>query len=263
VTVVATGAWAVAGATARGSAHTQTGMENQDAFAHDEVSGWHILAVADGAGSAPRSGEGSRLACDAAVASLKNGVAGLAEGATESEDERERLVREAVGKARSALVQRAEDEGEPVGAFATTLIVALVTPEGEAVVGHVGDGLAVGLVQGGALELLSQPDKGEYANQTSFLTEAEPELRIRSGLVGLEAVAASTDGLERLVIDSIGSADASPHEPFWTPVFEAVGSCPDAATRIERLLQSDAVGKRTTDDRTLLVACKSSEVDDG
>jgi hypothetical protein len=263
VTLVPTATWAVAGTTAQGSAHVQTGVENQDAFAHAEECGWLILAVADGAGSAPRSGEGSRLACDAAVASLKEGVGGLAEGTTESNEERERLVREAVGEARLALVQRAEDEGEPVGAFATTLIVALVTPEGEAVVGHVGDGLAVGLVEGGTLELLSQPDKGEYANQTSFLTEPEPELRIRSGLAGLEAVAASTDGLERLIIDSIGSEGASPHEPFWTPVFEAVGSCPDAATRIERLLRSDTVGKRTTDDRTLLVACKSTEVDDG
>ena len=63
--------WRIASATSAGSAHLKNGLPNQDAVFHALVeTSRHqvaIAAVADGAGSATRSDEGSQIAAAAAV----------------------------------------------------------------------------------------------------------------------------------------------------------------------------------------------------
>ena len=70
--------WRVAVATAAGASHSRDNTPNQDAVAHRLVEVGHgqvvVVAVADGAGSAPRSDEGSQIAVEAAVATIVNSI---------------------------------------------------------------------------------------------------------------------------------------------------------------------------------------------
>ncbi|MBP3731584.1 MAG: protein phosphatase 2C domain-containing protein [Mailhella sp.] len=64
-------------ASRRGRSHAQDGRPRDDDFRlyYDSPSGWCVMAVADGAGSAAFSREGSRLACDEAVEFCKISLA--------------------------------------------------------------------------------------------------------------------------------------------------------------------------------------------
>lgn len=65
-------------ASKRGRSHANVGSYRDDDFAaeHLEESGWNIVAVADGAGSAKYSREGSRLACEGIVNYFKEHLTG-------------------------------------------------------------------------------------------------------------------------------------------------------------------------------------------
>lgn len=66
------GAGDVVAASKRGRSHAQDGKYRDDHFRirADAATGWHILVVADGAGSAELSREGSRIACDCVMQAL-------------------------------------------------------------------------------------------------------------------------------------------------------------------------------------------------
>ncbi|MBQ7584726.1 MAG: protein phosphatase 2C domain-containing protein, partial [Desulfovibrionaceae bacterium] len=64
-------------ASRRGRSHAHHGLPRDDHFViqYEVKSGYYLLAVADGAGSAEFSREGSRLACDAAIKSFSESLA--------------------------------------------------------------------------------------------------------------------------------------------------------------------------------------------
>ena len=59
----------IVAASKRGRSHAQEGKPRDDHFKlyHDDTTNWYVIAVADGAGSAKYSREGSRIACETAV----------------------------------------------------------------------------------------------------------------------------------------------------------------------------------------------------
>lgn len=65
-------------ASKRGRSHANVGSYRDDdfAYAHLEESGWNVVAVADGAGSAKYSREGSRVACAGVVKYFKEHLTG-------------------------------------------------------------------------------------------------------------------------------------------------------------------------------------------
>jgi serine/threonine protein phosphatase PrpC len=64
--------WTVSAGTITGPHHRRRGEANQDAVEvwHDDEQGWALVAVADGAGSLPRSGEGAARAVRVAAAAV-------------------------------------------------------------------------------------------------------------------------------------------------------------------------------------------------
>ena len=58
-------------ASKRGRAHAHSGTFRDDDFSiqFNESTGWYMIAVADGAGSAQYAREGARIACDTAIGS--------------------------------------------------------------------------------------------------------------------------------------------------------------------------------------------------
>ena len=127
---------------------TPLGTPCQDAHALRVLPGGElVVAVADGAGSAARSGEGAQRAVESMTTAL---VATLEESLPQIEDEWQAVVVEAFGRTREALVAFAAEEHEDVRAFATTLTCAIAT-DTWLVVGQIGDGAVVATDATGAL----------------------------------------------------------------------------------------------------------------
>lgn len=236
--------WRVLAASVAGSGHIERDARCQDAHrVAVTAAGDLVIAVADGAGSAPRSDEGARVAVDAAV----DCVVAAAEGETELQ---EAAVRAAVAAARDAV--HAADPRDPRD-LATTL--AVVVAAGDRVLAaQVGDGAVVLQRDGGDLEVLGPVDRAEFLNETCFLTSTgwEDELRVDvAPAAGLAGVAVMTDGLQLLALDMAAGAA---HAGFFAPVFAWAAGGEGSDDELAGFLASERVCARTDDDKTLVVA---------
>lgn len=186
----------IVAASKRGRSHAQEGKPRDDHFkiSHME-NGWYIMAVADGAGSAKYSREGSRIACeevtDFCKAQLANSkgfetaVRQYNEHKTEGESDPRKIVGDyiykivgtAAFKAHKSINGEAAQRSIPVKQYATTLLLAICKKFdfGWFVATFwVGDGaICLYNKQTHTAEILGIPDEGEYAGQTRFLTMSE------------------------------------------------------------------------------------------
>lgn len=184
------GPLAVAGASLRGRSHAHVGSFRDDdmAMAWFPESRWYSLTVADGAGSSKFSREGSRLACESVkgyfakyFANPENALTRLVTANPDDSAIRTELYQQfgtSALQARKVLEDEAAARNAVSRDFHTTLITALLHPlaNGRWFVAafSIGDGAAALVaVPGGAPCLLTQPDGGEFAGQTVFLTMKE------------------------------------------------------------------------------------------
>jgi hypothetical protein len=179
----------IAAASKRGRSHAHVGAFRDDDFwvEVNPEGPWNILAVADGAGSAPRSRRGSRIASQQAVWSVKEALTGAlgqeietaAARWIQSQEDRRALdlaLYDVLGGAAfgtvKAIEEAATSAGYPAKDYATTLLLAVHRKSefGHLVASYwLGDG-AIGLYsQERGVELLGWPDGGEFAGQTRFL----------------------------------------------------------------------------------------------
>ena len=158
--------WRVATATAPGSSHLKEGLPNQDAEAYRVIESGTgevlIAAVADGAGSASRSDEGSRIAVDSAVTTIVDGIdrqpwAALYKHPAES------LARDAIMRARADVEHYGRQHGIVPRELASTLIVAFAC-DGLITAAQVGDGAVMAFnVDSGGVTTLCEAHSGEYS----------------------------------------------------------------------------------------------------
>lgn len=178
-------------ASLRGRAHAHAALPRDDAFGLGCARGWQILAVADGAGSAPFSRKGAELACQKAIAVCSWQLANCADldllldGEAAMTSQPEWLAKakklawgilpQAALEAHKAIRQEAQlNEREPKQ-YATTLLLAAArkcSAGWAALSFQVGDGAMAALSTAGA-KLLAEPDEGDFAGQTRFLTMPE------------------------------------------------------------------------------------------
>ena len=170
--------WRVLGASVCGTSHQKRSQPCQDAWAATiRDDGLLLAAVADGAGSATRSQDGAEWAVQAAIAYLADltlppltkAEIRDREDKPSEEPDLNQLLTQALQAARTRVIEEAEAAGLPVRECASTLILLVANHEGVAVA-QIGDGAAVMIDESGTLTALSQPQQGEYANQTTFLT---------------------------------------------------------------------------------------------
>lgn len=241
--------WVVAAAGVAGTSHVADGRGADDAFAYWVAPDGRsvVAAVADGAGS--RSGTsalGSFAACNAVVGRAEDLVAAAYDPVAAHV-----VAVEVFAGAQAAVRARADETGLTASALATTLAVAVCTPEAT-IVAQVGDGIVVCDVHGHQ-QALVKPVKGEYANETDFLTagrDLDEALLFEHVPAGVERFALSTDGLAYKVL-RIQDGD-EPFEPFFDAVWEHVGSGRLDSARLEELLPSFA-DEQAEDDLTLVV----------
>lgn len=187
----------IVAASQRGRSHAHEGRPRDDHFRAEYLasSGWYIIAVADGAGSAKYSRKGSCLACDTSVErcisffsddnklhdfeeyiiTYKN------ESGVEYQkmmtDEIYKLVGNAAFKSYKAIEAEADAKGVPMKNYATTLLLAVCKrfSFGWFIASFwVGDGaICIYDKERQYFKLMGVPDEGEFSGQTRFLTMPE------------------------------------------------------------------------------------------
>jgi hypothetical protein len=237
-----------------------------------------VAVVADGAGTSERAPEGARLTCEAILERAEVWAAGPAARSAKNRGSRARTrpssSRKATARglstfgrddillwvdaARRRLAAAARAEALDSGAFACTLLVALVD-ETTAVFFQIGDGAIVYRGADGQYVPAIWPQSGEYANFTWFVTDDEVADRVQSKKAqGVREVALFTDGLQALALRFV-SREA--HAPFFEPMFARLRREPDEtseglADELRAFLDSAPVNQRTDDDKTLVLATR-------
>ena len=190
----------IVAASQRGRSHAQEGKARDDHFKlfHCDTSDWYIIAVADGAGSAKFSRQGSKIACDPVVDFCREKLQNSesfeqkirAYHNAENEETARKIVSDdvygIVGNAafkahkeinEVAKITAKEVEGTRTKDFATTLLLAICKKFdfGWFIASYwVGDGaMCLFNTEKQSHKILGIPDEGEYSGQTRFLTMPE------------------------------------------------------------------------------------------
>ena len=256
-----TAAWRYAYASVAGTSHDKNGSPCQDAGSCRVVEasggGSILLAMAsDGAGSARRSEEGSRLAValfldEFGQACRERGILAIDRP----------FILAWLTKLRRRIWARAARAGMRAGDYACTALGAVVA-EDRAVFFQIGDGAIVvsGREHAGDYDWVFWPQHGEFANTTNFVTQREAaraiEIEFHAGPI--DDVALFTDGIERLVLDLKAK---TAHTPFFRPLFGwLAGTQPPETSAVSpallQYLASKQVCDRTDDDKTLIMATR-------
>jgi hypothetical protein len=247
--VIQTPAWRVLAASAIGTSHLARHSVCQDANLHLTMpDGTLLIAVADGAGSASRSAEGAACATRTALDFLAERLPRTEQWQVEA------LLSESMSAAREALFSLADD-GSSAGDFATTLLLTVVTGE-QISIAQLGDGAIVIQLQDEKLQVLTRNGDSEYVNQTTFLTSSNFENSI--GLAswpadGVRGVAVMTDGIQLLAVHH-GTNTA--FGAFFAPMFRFAADVTSTDAGLAEFLASDAVSRRTDDDKTLVLTVR-------
>jgi serine/threonine protein phosphatase PrpC len=244
--------WRVVGASARGISHQKDDVPCQDAHGYAVVSNRAVIVVvADGAGSADRSDKGAQLAAKGALFLLKRI---LEKGVPQDESVWGKMLLWVFDRVRRRIIKLSEEENAPLRAFHTTLACAVASEKWLATA-QVGDNVVVAQTHEGRFFAASQPQRGEYANETFFLTMENglQYVQTRVYFVPICAVAVMSDGLSRLAM----AQNKEAYVPFFQPILDFVNQSNDISKAREQLkafLESDRVCARTDDDKTLVVA---------
>jgi serine/threonine protein phosphatase PrpC len=214
----------VVAASQRGRSHAIEGRPRDDDFAlyFDEQTEWYVMVVADGAGSAKYSRRGSQIACQTVkeVCSRQLAKDGISEGLDlaiteyqkdKSDKNRDDLYKslhsevlaKAAWEAKINIEKEATSNQRVSKEYATTLILSICKKFGFGwFVGAfwVGDGgIGIYRKEPQYLKILGEPDGGEFAGQTRFLTMPEvfrDSVRTRFEIVeDFTAVVLMSDGV--------------------------------------------------------------------
>ena len=221
----------IVAASRRGRSHEHVGSFRDDDFAIHliEDSPWSVITVADGAGSAKYSREGSRIAVEIVqnefqrylnpytIDDLNNDLAKWQVGsqdevtvgiATKLNQQFHHVYYEIYKSILNQIELQATDLGANTKDFSTTLLVAVVCKLADKTfvsTFSVGDG-AIALYSESNLRLMNDPDGGEYAGQTRFLDRSIAQdftNRLKIGcFTDVDAILLMTDGISDPIFET-------------------------------------------------------------
>ena len=288
--------WKAIARSAIGTSHIKQQMPCQDYSAYKIINDAIIGVVADGAGSAKHSEAGAKLAVDTVLKTIteqdianiaelynshsvreternnsawkpwsllgkreKNSNAAVTIAQSPTELKASQFFSKIVKQVVSTLSSQAENNNYSINDLACTLLIVIATPNGVAAM-QIGDGFITVRYPEKEPELLFAPDKGEYINETTFITSTnaleDMKVVIQAGLP--EFICASTDGLERL---AIRLSDWTPFTPFFQPLEQYLQETENLEESDEYLLSflnSERLNARTDDDKTLFLCLYDS-----
>ena len=282
--------WKAIARSAIGTSHIKQQMPCQDYGDYKIIEDAIVGVVADGAGSAKHSDIGAKLAVNTVLETVterdiqkitelcnsdridevekskssvlkplslfsrsnKNSDA-VAVVRVDSEYKVKRFFNKIAKQVTIALEKQAETNNYALDDLACTLLIAIATSKGIAAM-QIGDGFITVRYRDRESQLLFPPDKGQYINETTFVTSANAleamQVVIQPGEA--EFICASTDGLERL---AIRLSDWTPFTPFFQPLEQYLRETENLKSDkyLEDFLNSDRLNARTDDDKTLFL----------
>ncbi|MEI7775909.1 MAG: PP2C family serine/threonine-protein phosphatase, partial [Verrucomicrobiota bacterium] len=275
----------VMAASLRGRSHAHEGKYREDDFGLDfiEATGWHILISADGAGSAKFSRRGSQLACETALAVIKEKLsneenqlnAALSKlGASNDTDDLEKLrqlsynvLMLAAHQAHTAIQKQAKESQATPRDFASTFIVVIarrVESRWFFASFSIGDGGAGALLADGTLISLTSPDSGDFAGQTLFITMPQifsdpAALLARTHAAfcpDFKFLAAMSDGITDPIFQSDANLASSTEWEKWGQQLAKIVNLDAPTSGMEATLLDylNFASPGNHDDRTLLIA---------
>ena len=260
--------WKAIACSAKGTSHEKLGSPCQDYAQFIRVNDFGeivnngdiiIGAVCDGAGSCKHSDIGSQLAVETALKYLQGWLKWLKKGGKDLspailEDDAHKVFAQVVEEVKKQFESQAQERHCSPKDLSCTLLVVVATPQWLAAM-QIGDGFIVIRQPDSEYQLLFQPIKGEYANETTFVTasNALEKMRVRVVTGEQQFIFASTDGLERIALEI--KQESKPYPPVFDNFREAIKTRSEDEEKIstEKWLQSEEVNERTDDDKTILL----------
>ncbi len=182
----------ICGAT-QGRGHKRKNLPCQDKVAQLEKNGVHIIALADGAGSAKFSHFGAECVINSVANFVADNFYNLL-----AENNGLKVKQQILNTALNALSGEMQMHGCELADLASTLLLA-AADEDNFFLAHIGDGV-IGYLNEGGLKVASTPDNGEFSNVTTFVTskDAQAHMRIYKGaLKKITAFILMSDGAEQ------------------------------------------------------------------
>jgi hypothetical protein len=260
--------WQISSASVRGKSHLSAGLANQDSIYVDcDDSSEHWCAVvSDGAGTARRSGEGAQLTTRLISQHMLDAAASWQQREPSAAE-----VKQAFGAAVELVRATLASMGDELADFNCTVVAWLATPCA-GFVAQIGDSIAISTqfsvpADGSTLDFfpphysrLYVADRGEYANETRFLTEPDwrDHLRIERVPEGADAIFLMSDGTMDVVLQH-----GKVFRGFLSNLMAKLLGESSASRRDETIhawlsdRQTDAV---TADDKTLFVAVRQARL---
>ncbi|HGM5491218.1 TPA: PP2C family serine/threonine-protein phosphatase [Serratia fonticola] len=267
----------IVAASRRGRSHEHAGTFRDDDFyiASNSETGWNIMLVADGAGSAKNSREGSRIVTQT-VGSYLTDQLNSDKGKEltqcvirwETDDQRvvweafNRLFRQASIMAVNTISNESIRAEESAKSYSTTLLVTVSFRTGDELFAAsfwLGDGAIAAYGPVGKVRVLGTPDSGEYAGQTRFLdadavNDANFSKRISIGKwTEVSHLVLMTDGVSdpRFETDN-GLLNSQKWDELIAELTPCLSDPSQPAERLAEWLNFFSPGNH--DDRTLIVA---------
>lgn len=235
----------MAAAAVAGSAHTEQGSSCEDYVAVRRAQGRFAIALADGAGSAIHARLGARTVVSSVLRLLMRDLSKLL--ALEQAE----VAAHIVGRLQRALGRQAERQNSPLHHLASTLLFAATDGE-HFLCGQLGDGrIARFDANLSRAQLVFEPHKGEFFNETLFVTatEAARHLQLMTGnMHEVGGFALLSDGAEESLYQRAQAsfAPALPRMMGWLSLH--------SSARVKRALDknlSNTLRQRTSDDVSL------------
>lgn len=244
-----------------GKKNKARGLPCQDAM-HVEINdAWSLAVVADGAGSASMSELGSREVCEFTSKYLKDEVL---EAKIPLSAEK---MKNCFLACHNHMKDYAQRRGYSLTSLSTTLIVAILY-QNKLFIAHTGDGIAgVRKASTSKWEMAMNPHKGEYANETVFITmnivaeSPDSYIEIREYEEHeIDAFFLGSDGCEAATLERDTKEKGrkmKPYPNFFNPILKKLSDSPSTSDLdhmwSEFLREGTEVLYEEDDDKTLIM----------
>ncbi len=154
----------------RGANHVQNHSECQDRIQIVQTDSYLFMGLCDGAGSVVNSGEGAEFILEELSIEFQNN-----REIYFTDKNASALLTEFIEK---KLERYSIEKKMEFDSLASTLLLVVIHKE-QYLIAHVGDGIIIGVTDTNELEVLSEPENGEFSNLTYFLTSISYKKRLR------------------------------------------------------------------------------------
>lgn len=251
--------WKTIGCAVQGKGHIAAGIPCQDKIYKYKNGNIHVIALADGAGSAKYSHFGAECVTRNACEKVGRDFYKL----LSSPNPRKELLSFLLDR----LEELAAEKQCSLNDLASTLLLAAADNE-QCMTLHIGDGVIgyfkkteEGTKTYDKVLVASHPENGEFTNTTTFVTSrnAESSMRMSKGKVGpISGFVLMSDGSEMSLYDKRKKQLA----PFLSRIKQDCVVYTDAEERISKELEEDfqaVICKRTHDDCSMIMMGRPSD----